>query len=91
MLTLLLLGVFGRIFDRDRHFVSLRFGHSAMLFVVLLFALAGAGLDVFADEPRVPATARDRRPRGLTWRMTSAMPGAARSSTRLVASGVKSR
>lgn len=44
-LTLLLLGVFGRIFDRDRHFVSLRFGHSAMLFVVLLFALAGAGLE----------------------------------------------
>src|SRR5512134_1689199 len=44
-LTLLLLGVLGRIFDRDRHFVSLRFGHSAMLFVVLLFALAGAGLE----------------------------------------------
>ena len=44
-LTLLLLGVFGRIFDRDRHFVSLRFGNSAMLFVVLLFALAGAGLE----------------------------------------------
>lgn len=43
-LTLLLLGMLGRIFDRDRHFVSLRFGQSAMLFVVLLFALAGAGL-----------------------------------------------
>jgi Kef-type K+ transport system membrane component KefB len=44
-LTLLFLGMLGRIFDRDRHFVSLRFGHSAMLFVVLLFALAGAGLE----------------------------------------------
>jgi Kef-type K+ transport system membrane component KefB len=44
-LTLLLLGMLGRIFDRDRHFVSLRFGQSTMLFVVLLFALAGAGLE----------------------------------------------
>ncbi len=43
-LTLLLLGMLARVFDRDRHFVSLRFGQSAMLFVVLLFALAGAGL-----------------------------------------------
>jgi len=43
-LTLLLLGMLGRVFDRDRHFVSLRFGQSAMLFIVLLFALAGAGL-----------------------------------------------
>lgn len=44
-LTLLLAGMLGRIFDRDRNFVSLRFGQTAMLFVVLLFALAGAGLD----------------------------------------------
>ena len=44
-LALLLLGVLGRHFDRERHFVSLRFGESAMLFTVLLFALAGAGLD----------------------------------------------
>ncbi len=43
-LTLLLLGMLARILDRDRHFISLRFGQSAMLFVVLLFALAGAGL-----------------------------------------------
>lgn len=43
-LTLLLLGMLGRVFDRDRHFVSLRFGQSAMLFIVLLFALAGASL-----------------------------------------------
>lgn len=44
-LTLLLLGALGRAFDRERHFVSLRFGESAMLFVVLLFALAGASLE----------------------------------------------
>ncbi|MDH5208650.1 MAG: hypothetical protein OEW34_08430, partial [Burkholderiaceae bacterium] len=44
-LTLLLAGMLGRIFDRDRNFVSLRFGQTAMLFVVLLFTLAGAGLD----------------------------------------------
>jgi Kef-type K+ transport system membrane component KefB len=44
-LALLLLGVFGRLFDRERHFVSLRFGETAMLFIVLLFALAGASLE----------------------------------------------
>jgi Kef-type K+ transport system membrane component KefB len=44
-LTLLLLGVLGRAFDRERHFVSLRFGETAMLFVVLLFALTGASLE----------------------------------------------
>jgi len=44
-LALLLLGVFGRLFDHERHFVSLRFGETAMLFVVLLFALAGASLE----------------------------------------------
>ncbi len=43
-LALLLLGVFICTFDTERHFVSLRFGESAMLFVVLLFALAGASL-----------------------------------------------
>lgn len=43
-LTLLLLGVFGRLFDYERHFVSLKFGETAMLFIVLLFALAGASL-----------------------------------------------
>jgi Kef-type K+ transport system membrane component KefB len=43
-LALLALGVFSRTFDSERHFVSLRFGESAMLFVVLLFALAGASL-----------------------------------------------
>lgn len=43
-LTLLALGVISRVFDRERHFVPLRFGESAMLFVVLLFALAGASL-----------------------------------------------
>jgi Kef-type K+ transport system membrane component KefB len=44
-LTLLVMGMLGRVFDRDRSFVSLRFGQSAMLFVVLLFALGGAGLE----------------------------------------------
>jgi Kef-type K+ transport system membrane component KefB len=44
-LTLLLMGMLARVFDRDRHFVSLRFGQSLMLFVVLLFALGGAGLE----------------------------------------------
>ena len=44
-LALLLLGMFGRLFDSERHFVSLKFGETAMLFVVLLFALAGASLE----------------------------------------------
>lgn len=44
-LALLLLGVFGRLFDYERHFVSLKFGETAMLFIVLLFALAGASLE----------------------------------------------
>ena len=44
-LALLLLGGLGRLFDRERHFVSLRFGETAMLFIVLLFALAGASLE----------------------------------------------
>jgi Kef-type K+ transport system membrane component KefB len=43
-LTLLLLGFFARHFDRDRHFVSLRLGETATLFVVVLFALVGAEL-----------------------------------------------
>ncbi len=44
-LTLLALGVLARLVDRDRHFVSLRFPETAMLFVVLLFALTGATLE----------------------------------------------
>ena len=44
-LTLLALGVLTRLLDRDRHFVSLRFPETAMLFVVLLFALTGASLE----------------------------------------------
>ncbi len=43
-LTLLLLGFFTRHFDRDRHFVSLRLGETATLFVVVMFALVGAEL-----------------------------------------------
>jgi Kef-type K+ transport system membrane component KefB len=37
--------VFGRLFDHERRFVSLKFGETAMLFIVLLFALAGASLE----------------------------------------------
>lgn len=44
-LTLLALGVLARLIDSDRHFVSLRFPETAMLFVVLLFALTGASLE----------------------------------------------
>ena len=44
-LTLLALGVLARLIDRERHFVSLRFPETAMLFVVLLFALTGARLE----------------------------------------------
>lgn len=44
-LTLLLFGILGRALDRARHFVSLRFGETAMLFVVILFAAAGANLE----------------------------------------------
>lgn len=44
-LALLFMGVLGRLFDRERHFVSLKFGETAMLFIVLLFALAGASLE----------------------------------------------
>jgi len=45
LLTLLSFGVLSRAFDRARHFVSLRFGESAMLLVVILFAVAGASLE----------------------------------------------
>ncbi len=45
LLTLLSFGVLSRAFDRARHFVSLRFGETAMLFVVILFAVAGASLE----------------------------------------------
>lgn len=44
-LALLFMGVLGRLFDQERHFVSLKFGETAMLFIVLLFALAGASLE----------------------------------------------
>jgi Kef-type K+ transport system membrane component KefB len=45
-LMLLLFGVLTRVFDRDHHFVSFRFGETAMLFVVILFTLAGASLEL---------------------------------------------
>lgn len=53
-LALLLLGLFMRVFDRERHFVSLRFGETAMLFVVVLFALAGANLRLAGWTDVVP-------------------------------------
>ena len=53
-LALLLLGVFSRTLDPERHFVSLRFGESAMLFVVLLFALAGASLQFAGWQTALP-------------------------------------
>ncbi|MFO1324390.1 MAG: cation:proton antiporter [Burkholderiales bacterium] len=45
-LTLLLAGMFARTFDRRRHFASLQFGEPAMLFIVILFAAAGATLEL---------------------------------------------
>jgi Kef-type K+ transport system membrane component KefB len=53
-LALLLLGMFGRLFDHERHFVSLKFGETAMLFIVLLFALAGASLEFSGWSTAVP-------------------------------------
>jgi Kef-type K+ transport system membrane component KefB len=53
-LTLLLLGLLGRLYDRERHFVSLKFGETAMLFIVLLFALAGAGLQFTGWSTALP-------------------------------------
>ncbi len=53
-LALLLLGVLARLFDRERHFVSLKFGETAMLFIVLLFAVAGASLEFGGWASAVP-------------------------------------
>lgn len=53
-LALLLLGMFGRLFDHERHFVSLKFGETAMLFIVLLFALSGASLEFSGWTTAVP-------------------------------------
>ncbi len=53
-LALLLLGMFGRLFDYERHFVSLKFGETAMLFIVLLFALAGASLEFTGWSTALP-------------------------------------
>ena len=54
-LALLLLGLAGRQFDRERHFVSLKFGETAMLFIVLLFALTGASLEFAGMAAAMPA------------------------------------
>jgi len=45
-LTLLLTGLFARTFDRRRHFLALQFGEPATLFIVILFAVAGATLEL---------------------------------------------
>jgi Kef-type K+ transport system membrane component KefB len=45
-LALLLSGLFARTFDRRRHFIALEFGEPAMLFIVILFATAGASLEL---------------------------------------------
>jgi len=45
-LTLLLAGLFARTFDRRRHFLALQFGEPATLFIVILFAVAGATLEL---------------------------------------------
>jgi Kef-type K+ transport system membrane component KefB len=44
-LTLLLVGLFARTLDRERHFVALRLGETATVFIVILFAVAGAMLE----------------------------------------------
>jgi Kef-type K+ transport system membrane component KefB len=56
-LTLLLLGVLGRLLDGERHFVSLKFGETAMLFIVLLFALTGASLEFSGGAAALPVAA----------------------------------
>ena len=53
-LALLLLGMLGRLLDYERHFVSLKFGETAMLFIVLLFALAGTSLEFGGWAAAVP-------------------------------------
>jgi Kef-type K+ transport system membrane component KefB len=45
-LTLLLAGLFARTLDRQRHFAALQFGEGAMVFTVILFAYAGASLEL---------------------------------------------
>ena len=54
-------------------------------------ALRRAGVLQMIAAPRMPATPRDRRPCGLTKRIASAIPGASRSITMRVPSGVWSR
>lgn len=54
-LALLILGVLARVLDRERHFVPLRFGETPMLFVILLFALAGATLEFHGWAAALPA------------------------------------
>jgi Kef-type K+ transport system membrane component KefB len=45
-LTLLLSGLFARTFDHRRHFIALEFGEPGMLFILILFATAGASLEL---------------------------------------------
>jgi Kef-type K+ transport system membrane component KefB len=55
-LTLLLAGTFVRAFDRARSVVALQFGEATTLFAVILFAIAGASLDLVGwQDALVPA------------------------------------
>lgn len=82
-LTMLAYGVFTRVFDYDRRFVSFRLGEGAMLFVVMLFALSALSLDfsggssVFGNAlalasarfaGKAAAVTLLARPSGLGWR-----------------------
>lgn len=57
-ITLLAFGALTRVFDQHRRFVSLSFGRGGQLFVVMLFSLTGAGLDLkLLFEPATVFTA----------------------------------
>jgi Kef-type K+ transport system membrane component KefB len=53
-LVLLLTGLIARVLDRDRRFLALHLGDSALLFIVMLFALTGAGLSLAGWRDQLP-------------------------------------
>ena len=55
-----------------------------------MLPLVEPGKLIIRDSFKVPAANRDKRPSGLINLMASAIPGASRSRTSLVPSGVKS-
>ena len=55
-----------------------------------MLPLLEPGKFIIRDSFNVPATNRDRRPSGLINLIASAIPGASRSRTSFVPSGVKS-